>query len=96
MLLGIFTEDGVVHIINPTNAQLEYSDMDMVLSGHRDGINMIEVGAAEVPDEEILDAIEFGIEEGINPILDLIDELVAKVGKETRLGDHMNLVQMMS
>jgi len=88
----IFTDDGVVHIINPTNAQLEYSDMDMVLSGHRDGINMIEVGAAEVPDEEILDAIEFGIEEGINPILDLIDELVAKVGKETRLGDHMNVV----
>ena len=88
----IFTEDGVVHIINPTNSQLEYSDMDMVLSGHRDGINMIEVGAAEVPDEEILAAIEFGIEEGITPILDLIDELVAKVGKEKRLGDHMNLI----
>tara|TARA_R110002073_G_scaffold1715_3_gene12337 strand:+ start:95039 stop:97342 length:2304 start_codon:yes stop_codon:yes gene_type:complete len=88
----IFTDDGVVHIINPTNAQLEYSDMDMVLSGHRDGVNMIEVGAAEVPDEEILEAIEFGIEEGINPILDLIEELVAKVGKEKRLGDHMNLI----
>ncbi len=88
----IFTDDGVVHMINPTNAQLEYSDMDMVLSGHRDGINMIEVGAAEVPDDEILEAIEFGIKEGINPILDLIDELVAKVGKEKRLGDHMNLI----
>ncbi len=88
----IFTDDGVKHIINPTNAQLEYSDMDMVLSGHRDGINMIEVGAAEVPDDEILEAIEFGIKEGIEPILDLIDELVAKVGKEKRLGDHMNLI----
>ncbi len=88
----IFTDNGVVHIINPTNAQLEYSDMDMVLSGHRDGINMIEVGAAEVPDEEVLAAIEFGIEEGINPILDLIDELVAKVGKEKRMGDHLNLI----
>jgi polyribonucleotide nucleotidyltransferase len=88
----IFTDDGVVHIINPTNAQLEYSDIDMVLAGHKDGINMIEVGAAEVPDDEILAAIEFGYENGIKPILELIDELVAKVGKEKRLGDHLNLV----
>ena len=88
----IFTDDGVKHIINPTNAQLEYSDIDLVLAGHKDGINMIEVGAAEVPDDEVLAAIEFGYEEGIKPILELIDELVAKVGKEKRLGDHMNLV----
>lgn len=88
----IHTEDGVVHIINPTNAQLEYSDIDLVLAGHKDGINMIEVGAAEVPDEEVLAAIAFGQEHGIKPVLELIDELVAKVGKEKRLGDHMNLV----
>ncbi|MFG0298203.1 MAG: polyribonucleotide nucleotidyltransferase [Phycisphaerales bacterium JB047] len=88
----IHTEDGVVHIINPTNAQLEYSDIDLVLAGHKDGINMIEVGAAEVPDEEVLAAIEFGYEHGVKPILELIDELVSKVGKEKRLGDHMNLV----
>ncbi|MGV6814103.1 MAG: polyribonucleotide nucleotidyltransferase, partial [Phycisphaerales bacterium] len=88
----IFTDDGVKHIINPTNTQLEYSDIDMVLSGHKDGINMIEVGAAEVPDDEVLAAIEFGYEEGIKPILELIEELVAKVGKEKRLGDHMNII----
>ena len=88
----IHTEDGIVHIINPTNAQLEYSDIDLVLAGHKDGINMIEVGAAEVPDEEVLEAIKFGYDNGIKPILELIDELVSKVGKEKRLGDHMNLV----
>lgn len=88
----IHTEDGVVHIINPTNAQLEYSDIDLVLAGHKDGINMIEVGAAEVPDDEVLAAIEFGYEQGVKPVLELIDELVAKVGKEKRLGDHMNIV----
>lgn len=88
----IHTEDGVVHIINPTNAQLEYSDIDLVLAGHKDGINMIEVGAAEVSDEEVLEAIKFGYDNGITPILELIEELVAKVGKEKRLGDHMNLV----
>jgi polyribonucleotide nucleotidyltransferase len=88
----IHTEDGVVHIINPTNAQLEYSDIDLVLAGHKDGINMIEVGAAEVPDEEVLEAIKFGYDNGITPILELIEELVAKVGKEKRMGDHLNLV----
>jgi polyribonucleotide nucleotidyltransferase len=42
--------------------QLEYSDLDLVLSGHRDGINMIEVGAAEIPEAEMLEAITFGYE----------------------------------
>ncbi|MCA9302820.1 MAG: polyribonucleotide nucleotidyltransferase, partial [Phycisphaerales bacterium] len=87
----VFTDDGVVHVLNPTISQLEYSDIDLVLAGHKDGLNMIEVGAAEVPDDEVLDAIRFG-EKGIGEILGLIDELVAKVGKEKRLGDHMNLI----
>ena len=88
----IHTEDGVVHIVNPTNAQLEYSDIDLVLAGHKDGINMIEVGAAEIPDDEVLAAIEFGYENGVKPILELIEELVSKVGKEKRLGDFVNAV----
>ena len=88
----IHTEDGIVHIINPTNAQLEFSDIDLVLAGHKDGVNMIEVGAAEVPDEEVLEAIKFGYENGITPILELIDELVSKVGKEKRMGDFLNII----
>ncbi len=88
----IFTDDGPRFILNPTVSQLEYSDMDMVLAGHRDGINMIEVGSAEVPDEDVLAAIKFGYEEGIKPILDLIEEFAAKAGTEKRLGDHMNII----
>jgi polyribonucleotide nucleotidyltransferase len=88
----IFTDDGPQFVLNPTVSQLEYSDMDLVLAGHKDGINMIEVGAAEVPDEDVLEAIKFGYNEGVKPILALIDELVKKVGKEKRLGDHLNLV----
>ena len=44
----VFTEDGTRFVINPTQAQLDFSDLDLVLSGHADGINMIEVGAAEI------------------------------------------------
>ncbi|RMH29977.1 MAG: polyribonucleotide nucleotidyltransferase [Planctomycetota bacterium] len=88
----IFTDDGPQFVLNPTVSQLEYSDLDLVLAGHKDGVNMIEVGAAEVPDEDVLAAMKFGYEEGIKPILALIDELVKKVGKEKRLGDHLNLI----
>ena len=89
----VFTDDGTEFIINPTVSQLEYSDMDIVIAGHKDGINMIEVGAAEVPDEDVLEAIEFGYENGVKPILELIEELREKVGApEKNLGDHMNVI----
>ncbi|RNC81091.1 MAG: polyribonucleotide nucleotidyltransferase [Phycisphaera sp.] len=77
----IWTDDGPQFVLNPTGSQMDYSDLDLVLAGHKDGINMIEVGAAEIPDEEVLKAIEFGYE-GIKETLDLIDELVQKIGQE--------------
>ena len=77
----IHTDDGPQYVINPTVTQLEYSDLDMVLAGHRDGINMIEVGAAEVGEKDMVDAIDFGYGE-IKGLLDMIDELTKKAGKE--------------
>ena len=74
------TDDGERFVLNPTVAQMEFSDLDLVLSGHSDGVNMIEVGAAEVPDDVVLDAITFGYEEGIKPILEMQLELVEKAG----------------
>jgi polyribonucleotide nucleotidyltransferase len=68
-------------VINPTAAELEYSDFELVLSGHRDGINMIEVGAREVPEKVVLDAIAFG-HQHINEILGAIEELTSKAKKE--------------
>ncbi|MBI1368496.1 MAG: polyribonucleotide nucleotidyltransferase [Planctomycetes bacterium] len=67
--------------VNPTLAQLEFSDMELVLSGHRDGINMIEVGAQEVEESVVLEAIKFGHQQ-IFILLDAIDELVSKAAKE--------------
>ena len=75
----IHTDDGPMFVLNPTVTQMEYSDLDLVLSGHRDGINMIEVGAAELPEEDVLGAMEFGYET-IKELLDLCDELRDKVG----------------
>ncbi|MCH7847207.1 MAG: polyribonucleotide nucleotidyltransferase [Planctomycetes bacterium] len=76
----IITDDGEKFIINPTHAQMEFSDLDLVLSGHADGLNMIEIGAAEVPEADVLEAIRMGYEEGIKPLLEMQQELMEKVG----------------
>jgi polyribonucleotide nucleotidyltransferase len=82
----LITDDGEAFVINPTHSQLEFSDLDLVLSGHCDGINMIEVGAAEVPEADVLAAIKYGYEHGIKPLLEMQEELAAKVGVQKRMG----------
>ena len=83
----LITDDGEAFVINPTHSQLEFSDLDLVLSGHCDGINMIEVGAAEVPEADVLAAIKYGYEHGIKPLLEMQEELAAKVGVQKRMGN---------
>ncbi|MFG0293184.1 MAG: polyribonucleotide nucleotidyltransferase [Phycisphaerales bacterium JB050] len=85
----IFTDEGAAFIINPTGTQMEYSDLDLVLAGHKDGVNMIEVGAAEVADEDVHAAIEFGYEYVMETI-GLINDLVKKAGQKKREG-NLNL-----
>ncbi len=81
----IITDDGERFVINPTHAQTEFSDLDLVLSGHADGLNMIEIGAAEVPEADVLEAIRMGYEEGIKPLLEMQQELMEKVGATNKV-----------
>jgi polyribonucleotide nucleotidyltransferase len=82
----VHTDDGTRFVINPTITQMDYSDLDLVLAGHKDGVNMIEVGAAEVSEEVVIDAIRFG-QENIAQILALIGELTSRAGREKKVGD---------
>ena len=45
-------------VINPTFQQLEYSDLEIVVAGSEDAILMVEGGAVEVPEEEILEGLQ--------------------------------------
>ncbi|HMN95042.1 MAG TPA: polyribonucleotide nucleotidyltransferase [Phycisphaerales bacterium] len=84
----ILTDDGPSFVINPTQAQLEFSDLDLVVAGHDDGINMIEVGAAEIDEASMIAALRFGYDHGIKPILAMMRELREKCGApERRLGE---------
>ncbi|TVQ64238.1 MAG: polyribonucleotide nucleotidyltransferase [Phycisphaerales bacterium] len=86
----IHTDDGPRFVLFPTTTQLDYSDLDLVLSGHKDGMNMIEVGAAEIPEAEMLEAIEFGYKH-ILEIIGMIDELVSKAGVPKRMASSLLL-----
>lgn len=68
------------YVLNPTIKQMEYATMEMVLAGHRDAINMIEVGAMEVPENVVTDGIAFG-HKAIVEMCDMISELQRKAGK---------------
>ena len=67
-------------VINPTLEQREKSDMYMTVSGTKEAIMMVEAGANEVPEMEMLDAILFAHEE-IKKIVEFIEEVVKEVGK---------------
>jgi len=64
----------------PTIAQLAYSDIELLMAGHEPGIDMIEVGAQELPDEEVAEVIAFGYERALE-VASLIKQLQQVAGK---------------
>lgn len=67
--------------INPSPERLDDSEMELVVAGHQGGVNMIELGGMEVPEDVVLDGINLAFEQ-IKVICQCIDELVGKCGKE--------------
>ena len=70
-------------VINPTQSQLDESDMDIFLSGSKDAIVMVEGGAQMVPEEEILEAL-FAGHRAIQPLLEIQEQLRRELGKGKR------------
>jgi polyribonucleotide nucleotidyltransferase len=70
-------------VINPTQTQLDESDVDIFLSGSKDAIVMVEGGAQMVPEDEILEAL-FAGHRAMQPLLELQEELRRQVGKAKR------------
>ena len=58
------------YILNPTHEQMESSDLDLIVTGKKDKICMIEGGSNFVPEKTILEALDVAME-GINDIVDL-------------------------
>ncbi|MBQ0018036.1 MAG: polyribonucleotide nucleotidyltransferase [Clostridiales bacterium] len=68
-------------VINPTTEQRAVSDLNLTVCGTEEAIMMVEAGANELPEDQMLEAILYGHEE-IKNICRFIKEIVAEVGKE--------------
>jgi len=68
-------------VLNPSEAELESSDIDLIIAGTKDAINMVEASAFQVPEDVMLDAMMFG-HEWIKKLVAFQEEIVAEVGQE--------------
>jgi polyribonucleotide nucleotidyltransferase len=66
---------------NPVYQELEFSDLDLIISGTENKIAMIESGANEVQEEQIISGLEFGLE-SIKTITESIKDLQKKIGSQ--------------
>ena len=69
-------------IINPTVEQAEESDIDLTVAGTRDAINMVEAGAREASEDDMLEALMFG-HEAIKKLIAFEEEIIEEIGVPT-------------
>ncbi len=72
-------------VINPTYREVETGDLDLVVAGSPDGVIMVEAGANQLPESDMIEAIDFGyeaVQDLIQAQLDLIKELGIELVKE--------------
>jgi polyribonucleotide nucleotidyltransferase len=70
-------------VVNPTHAELKESELDLVVSGTRDAIMMVEAGAQLLTEDVMAEAILFG-HRSLQPLIDLQEQLRDQVGKAKR------------
>lgn len=70
-------------VLNPTYEEMEYSDLDLRLAGTREAILMVECGANEIPEKDMIAALEFG-HQAIQPLIEVMNQMRSELGKEKR------------
>lgn len=68
-------------IINPSSEEIENSDIDLIVAGTKDAINMVEAGAGEVSEDDMLEAILFA-HDNIKQLVAFQEKIVAEIGQE--------------
>ena len=68
-------------VVNPTHKQIENSDLNLLLGGRKEALNMIEVGAKELSEDVVTDAVATA-HKTVSQVCEMIQELRQKVGVE--------------
>lgn len=79
-------------IINPTVAEAEASDIDLTVAGTKDAINMVEAGAREASEDDMLEALLFG-HEAIKKLIAFEEEVIASIGEEKMEYDKLEITE---
>ncbi|KKR33620.1 MAG: Polyribonucleotide nucleotidyltransferase, partial [candidate division CPR2 bacterium GW2011_GWC1_39_9] len=66
-------------VLNPTITEMENSKLDLIISGTKDGIIMVEAGASEVTEEKMIKALELG-HQGMKPVIELQEKMAKEIG----------------
>lgn len=77
-------------IINPTPDELEVSDIDLTVAGTKYAINMVEAGAREVSEEDMLEALMFG-HEAVKELCAFQEEIIEEVGVGKMEYEHLEI-----
>jgi polyribonucleotide nucleotidyltransferase len=67
-------------VLNPSDEELAKGDLNFILAGSKDAIMMVEGGAQQAPEQEVLDALFFGHKE-MQTLIEMQEELREKAGK---------------
>ena len=70
-------------VINPTVEERKVSDLNLAVAGTKEAINMVEAGANELSEDEMLDAIMFG-HNAIKELCEFEEEIIKEIGKPKR------------
>jgi polyribonucleotide nucleotidyltransferase len=68
-------------LINPTYAEIEAGDLDLIVAGSPEGVIMVEAGANQLPERDIIEAIDFGYE-AVRDLIQAQRDLMAELGIE--------------
>ncbi len=71
-------------ILNPTAQQLQKSDLELTIAGTEEAVSMVEAWANELPEDVMLEAVRFGWEQGIKPVVELQRQMVEEAQPKKR------------
>ncbi len=79
-------------IINPTIEEDEKSDISLTVAGTKDAINMVEAGANEASEDDMLEALLFG-HEAIKKLIAFEEEIVKSIGQEKMVYEKLEITE---
>jgi polyribonucleotide nucleotidyltransferase len=73
-------------ILNPTYKEIQAGDLDLVVAGTPSGVVMVEAGANQLPEQDVIEAIEFGYE-AIEELIQAQKDLLQELGLEIKVAE---------